>query len=80
MQPIGVSEYHGGAVDLNRASAKGLLFRANYTWAKAMDNGTNDLFTSVVNPRRPQNPNNLRRRVVPLHAGYPAQGGPDVDL
>jgi len=25
-----------------------------------MDNGTNDLFTSVVNPRRPQNPNNLR--------------------
>ncbi len=60
MQPVGVSEYHGGAVDLNRRFARGLLFRVNYTWAKAMDNGTNDLFTSVVNPRRPQNPNNLR--------------------
>jgi hypothetical protein len=60
MQPAGTSEYHGGAVDLNRRFAKGLLFRANYTWAKAMDNSTNDLFSSVVNPRRPQNPNNLR--------------------
>ncbi len=60
MQPSGTSTYHGGAVDLNRRFAKGLLFRANYTWAKAMDNSTNDLFTSVVNPRRPQNPNNLR--------------------
>jgi hypothetical protein len=60
MQPAGTSAYHGGAVDLNRRFARGLLFRANYTWAKAMDNSTNDLFTSVVNPRRPQNPNNLR--------------------
>jgi hypothetical protein len=59
MQPIGVSEYHGGAVDLHRRFSQGLLFRANYTWAKGMDNGTNDLFTSVVNPRRPQDPNNL---------------------
>ncbi len=59
-QPAGVSEYHGGAIDLNRRFSRGLLFRVNYTWAKAMDNSTNDLFTSVVNPRRPQNPNNLR--------------------
>lgn len=59
-QPAGVSEYHGGAIDLNRRFSHGLLFRANYTWAKAMDNSTNDLATSVVNPRRPQNPNNLR--------------------
>ncbi len=60
MQPAGTSVYHGGAVDLNRRFARGLLFRANYTWAKAMDDSTNDLFTSVVNPRRPQNPLNLR--------------------
>jgi hypothetical protein len=59
MQPAGVSEYHGGSIDLNRRFARGLLLRANYTWAKAMDNSTNDLFTSVVNPRRPQNPANL---------------------
>ena len=60
MQPIGISEYHGGSVDLNRRFSGGLLFRVNYTWAKGMDNGTNDLFTSVVNPRRSQDPNNLR--------------------
>jgi hypothetical protein len=59
MQPIGVSEYHGGAVDLYRRFSRGLLFRVNYTWAKGMDNGTNDLFTSVVNPRRPEDPHNL---------------------
>ena len=28
--------------------------RANYTYSKAMDDSTNDLFTSLVNPRRPQ--------------------------
>jgi hypothetical protein len=60
MQPAGASEYHGGAIDLNRRFASGLHFRAYYTWAKAMDNSTNDLFTSVVNPRRPQDPANLR--------------------
>ena len=47
-------------MDLNRRFSRGVLFRVNYTWAKGMDNGTNDLFTSVVNPRRPQNPNDLR--------------------
>ncbi len=60
MEPRGVSEYHGGAVDFNRRFSRGLLFRANYTFAKTMDNSTNDLATSVVNPRRPQNVNNLR--------------------
>jgi hypothetical protein len=60
MQPIGISEYHSSAVDLYRRFSRGLLFRVNYTWAKGMDNGTNDLFTSVVNPRRPQDPHDLR--------------------
>ena len=59
MRPIGRSIYHGGAVDLNRRFSRGLLFRVNYTWAKAIDDSTNDLFTSVVNPRRPQDRLNL---------------------
>ena len=60
MKTIGISEYHGGSIDFNRRFSRGLLFRANYTLAKSMDNATNDLFTSVVNPRRPDNMNDLR--------------------
>jgi outer membrane receptor protein involved in Fe transport len=52
---IGSSRYHGGSVDINRRMSKGLLMRANYTYAKAQDNATNDLFTSRVNPRRSEN-------------------------
>lgn len=58
--PVGSSTYHGGAVELLHRFSHGLLLRANYTYAKAMDNATNDLNTSAVNPRRPQNPYNLR--------------------
>jgi len=34
--------------------AKGLYFRANYTFSKNIDNATNELFSSYVNPRRAQ--------------------------
>jgi hypothetical protein len=57
---LGSFEYHGGAIDFNRRFSHGVLFRANYTLAKTMDNSTNDLATSVVNPRRPLNVNDLR--------------------
>ncbi len=33
---------------------KGLYFRTNYTFSKNIDNSTNELFSSRVNPRRPQ--------------------------
>src|SRR5205085_6475320 len=39
---------------------KGIFVRANYTYSKTMDDATNDLATSVVNPRRPEDPYNLR--------------------
>jgi hypothetical protein len=58
--PVGDSTYHGGAVELLHRFSRGLLVRANYTYAKAMDNSTNDLNTSAVNPRRPENSYNLR--------------------
>jgi len=57
---VGSSTYHAGSVDLNRRFARGLMFRANYTYAHNIDDATNELFTSVVNPRRPFDWQNLR--------------------
>lgn len=58
--PVGDSTYHGGAVEVLHRFSQGLLLRANYTYSKTMDNSTNDLNTSAVNPRRPENSYNLR--------------------
>jgi len=52
--PIGTGIYHGGSVDFMHRFAKGLYFRANYTFSKNIDNSTNELFSSRVNPRRAQ--------------------------
>jgi len=57
---VGNSIYHSGSIELNRRFTKGLLLIANYTWSKTIDDSTNELFTSRVNPRRPMNPFNLR--------------------
>jgi hypothetical protein len=46
--------YHSVSVDLMHRFAKGLFFRANYTFGKNIDNATNELFSSIVNPRRAQ--------------------------
>lgn len=51
--PFGGSIYHAGSIDLNRRFVRGILLRANYTWAHTIDDSTNELFSSVVNPRRP---------------------------
>jgi hypothetical protein len=56
---VGSSRYHGISFDISRNVASGLSIRANYTFSDAEDNSTNDLFTSVVNPRRPQDFRNL---------------------
>jgi hypothetical protein len=52
--PIGAGIYHAGSVDFMHRFAKGLYFRANYTYSKNIDNSTNELFSSYVNPRRAQ--------------------------
>lgn len=57
--PVGESWYHGGSIDLNHKVGNGLSLRANYTYSRAIDNATNDLFTSRVNPRRPEDFDNL---------------------
>jgi len=52
--PSGSGIYHAASVDFHHRFARGLYFRANYTFAKNIDNATNELFSSIVNPRRAQ--------------------------
>jgi hypothetical protein len=52
--PAGSGIYHAASVDFIHRFARGLYFRANYTFAKNIDNATNELFSSIVNPRRAQ--------------------------
>jgi len=52
--PTGAGIYHAGSVDFMHRFAKGLYFRSNYTFSKNIDNSTNELFSSRVNPRRAQ--------------------------
>ena len=56
----GSSIYHAGSADFSRRFARGVMLRANYTWAHNIDDSTNELFSSRVNPRRPQDWANLR--------------------
>jgi hypothetical protein len=58
--PIGNSIYHAGSIELNRRLAQGLLVMANYTWSRTIDDSTNELFTSRVNPRRPMDSFNIK--------------------
>jgi hypothetical protein len=64
--PVGNSIYHAGSVELTRRMTSlgrwgnGLFVRTGYTWSKAIDDSTNELFTSQVNPRRPETYYNLR--------------------
>jgi hypothetical protein len=52
--PVGWNTYHGISVDFQHRFSKGLYFRTNYTFSKNIDNATNELFSSFVNPRRAQ--------------------------
>jgi hypothetical protein len=51
---IGSGIYHAGSVDFIHRFARGIYLRANYTFSKDIDNATNELFSSLVNPRRAQ--------------------------
>ena len=57
--PVGAGTYHAGSVDFMHRFARGLYLRANYTYSKNIDNSTNELFSSYVNPRRAQDGNNF---------------------
>jgi hypothetical protein len=64
--PAASSTYHGGSVEFTRRFSSlggwgnGVFLRTGYTFSKAIDNATNELFTSQVNPRRPENFLDLR--------------------
>ena len=48
----GNSIYHGGSLRVERRFRKGLLIQSNYTYSRAIDDAENELFSSIVNPRR----------------------------
>ena len=50
----GSGTYNGVSIDFDHRVGHGLTFMANYTYSRNYDNGTNELFTSFVNPRRSQ--------------------------
>ncbi len=50
--PTGTSQYHGGSIQVQRRFKNGFAATANYTLSRTEDQGENELFTSVLNPRR----------------------------
>ena len=58
--PKGFSTYHGISGDYIHRFSHGLSLRYNFTWSHTIDNSTNEFFTSFDNPRRPQNPYDLK--------------------
>ncbi len=58
--PIGGSNYNGLQTQLTRRFSKGLLINAAYTYSRAMDDSTADFNTTALNPRRPQDAQNLK--------------------
>ncbi len=57
---VGHSDYDSGSVTLTRRFANNLSFTAAYTFSKTMDDSTNELNSSAINPRRAQDAFNLR--------------------
>ena len=57
--PLGSSNYHALSGSYTQRAWRGLSFNANYTWSHAIDDATNEFFTSFLNPRRSQDTNRL---------------------
>jgi hypothetical protein len=55
---IGRAWYDGVSASVNRRFAKNFSFTAAYTFSKTLDDSTNELNTSALNPRRPENAGN----------------------
>ncbi|MBA3439643.1 MAG: TonB-dependent receptor, partial [Pyrinomonadaceae bacterium] len=53
-EPGGNSQYDGGSISLTRRFSRGFAATAAYTFSKAIDDATNELNSSAVNPRRPE--------------------------
>lgn len=55
---IGKAWYDGVSASVNRRFARSFSFTAAYTFSKTLDDSTNELNTSALNPRRPENAGN----------------------
>jgi hypothetical protein len=58
--PRGNSIYHGLATQLTKRYSKHLQFIGAWTWSHLIDDSTEEFFTTLVSPRRPQDSQNLR--------------------
>lgn len=58
-QPWSQSNYNGLSGSLIRRFQNGLQMNFAYTWSKAMDDATADVFSTVISPRRPQDSQNI---------------------
>jgi len=52
--PIGNSSYHGLAAQVNKRFSHNLQFVGAYTWSHSIDDGTATVFSTLIQPRRPQ--------------------------
>jgi hypothetical protein len=57
--PRGNSTYHGFATQLTKRYSGQLQFVAAWTWSHLIDDSTEEFFTTLLTPRRPQDPQNL---------------------
>jgi outer membrane receptor protein involved in Fe transport len=57
--PLASSIYHSLSWIYTQHAWHGLSFNTNYTWSHAIDDSTNEFFTSLLNPRRAQDTNRL---------------------
>jgi hypothetical protein len=58
--PRGNSSYHGLATQLTKRYSKNLQFIGAWTWSHLIDDSTEEFFTTLLSPRRPQDSRNLR--------------------
>ncbi|MDX1984642.1 MAG: carboxypeptidase regulatory-like domain-containing protein, partial [Bryobacteraceae bacterium] len=58
--PQGNSSYHGMGIQLNRRFSKGLQVATGYTWSHNIDDSATVVASTLINPRRPQDFQNLR--------------------
>jgi hypothetical protein len=54
-QPYSSSNYNGLVTNLTRRFQNGLQMNLSYTWSKTMDDATDEVFATVLTPRREQN-------------------------
>jgi hypothetical protein len=54
-QPYSESNYNGLVTNLTRRFQNGLQMNFSYTWSKTMDDATDEVFATVLTPRREQN-------------------------